>query len=43
MKPEPSIFEEADAADVAADAEGIADLDGGRAVTRERMKAWLLS
>ena len=43
MKPEQSIFEEADAADVAADAEGIADLDAGRVVTHDRMKAWLLS
>ncbi|HEX3365505.1 CopG family transcriptional regulator [Phenylobacterium sp.] len=43
MKPEPSIFEEADAADAAADAEGVADLDSGRVVTHERMKAWLLS
>jgi predicted transcriptional regulator len=43
MKPEPSIFEEADADDVAADAEGLADLDAGRVVTHDRMKAWLLS
>ncbi|HZZ32833.1 MAG TPA: CopG family transcriptional regulator [Phenylobacterium sp.] len=43
MKPGPSIFEEADAADAAADAEGLADLDAGRVVSHERMKAWLLS
>jgi predicted transcriptional regulator len=43
MKSEPSIFEEADAADAAADAEGVADLDAGRVVPHERMKAWLLS
>ena len=41
MKPEPSIFDEA--ADAAADAEGLADLDAGRVVNHERMKAWLLS
>ena len=43
MKSEPSIFEEADAADAAAEAEGVADLDAGRVVPHERMKAWLLS
>jgi predicted transcriptional regulator len=44
MRPEPSIFDEIDdTADAAADAEGAADLDAGRVVTHERMKAWLLS
>lgn len=43
MKPEPSIFDVDDVADAAADAEGVADLDAGRVVTHERMKAWLLS
>jgi len=44
MTPEPSIFDEVDvAADEAADAEGLADLDAGRVVTHESMKAWLLS
>lgn len=44
MTPEPSIFDEIDVdADAAADAEGLADLDAGRVVTHDRMKAWLLS
>nr|WP_295107996.1 CopG family transcriptional regulator [uncultured Caulobacter sp.] len=43
MKPEPSIFEVDDVADAAADSEGVADLDAGRVVSHERMKAWLLS
>ncbi len=44
MKPEPSIFDDVNAeADDAADAEGLADLDAGRVVTHDRMKAWLLS
>lgn len=44
MKPEPSIFDEIDIdADRAADAEGLADLDAGRVISHEAMKAWLLS
>ena len=42
MKPEPSIFDEIDeAAEAAADAEGIADLDAGRFVPHEEVAAWL--
>jgi predicted transcriptional regulator len=44
MKPEPSIFEDADsAADERADAEGLADLDAGRVVSHDAVKTWLLS
>jgi predicted transcriptional regulator len=44
MKPERSIFDEIDAdADTAADAEGLADLDAGRVIDHDAMKAWLLS
>ena len=44
MKAEPSIFEDDDVvAEAAADAEGLADLDAGRVISHERMKAWLLS
>ena len=44
MKPERSIFDEIDIdADMAADAEGLADLDAGRVISHEAMKAWLLS
>lgn len=44
MKPEQSIFDEIDVdADRAADAEGLADLDAGRVVSHDAMKAWLLS
>jgi len=44
MKPEPSIFDEVGIdADIAADAEGLADLDAGRVISHEAMKAWLLS
>lgn len=44
MKAEPSIFDDDDtAAEAAADAEGLADLDAGRVISHERMKAWLLS
>jgi predicted transcriptional regulator len=44
MKPEPSIFDEVDIdADKAADAEGVADLDAGRVIQHDAMKAWLLS
>mgnify|MGYP000510091379 CR=1 FL=1 len=44
MKPERSIFDEVDTdADMAADAEGLADLDAGRVISHEAMKAWLLS
>lgn len=44
MKSEPSIFDDDDvAAEAAADAEGLADLDAGRVISHERMKAWLLS
>jgi predicted transcriptional regulator len=41
---EPSIFDEIDtAADAAADAEGLADIDAGRTISHDAMKAWLLS
>ncbi|MBO9559652.1 MAG: CopG family transcriptional regulator [Caulobacter sp.] len=44
MKPERSLFDEIDIdADMAADAEGLADLDAGRVISHEAMKAWLLS
>lgn len=44
MKAEPSIFDDSDdAAEAAADAEGLADLEAGRTVSHEKMKAWLLS
>jgi predicted transcriptional regulator len=44
MKPEPAIFDEVDeAADAAAIAAGIADVDADRVVSHEAMKAWLLS
>ena len=44
MTPERSIFDEIDIdADMAADAEGLADLDAGRVISHEAMKAWLLS
>jgi predicted transcriptional regulator len=44
MKPEPSIFEDADPeAEAAADAEGLADLEAGRVIGHKAMKAWLLS
>ncbi|TCS13979.1 CopG family transcriptional regulator [Caulobacter sp. BK020] len=44
MKSERSIFDEIDVdADRAADAEGLADLDAGRVISHEAMKAWLLS
>jgi len=39
-KPQP-IFEDSDADDQAADAEGLADLDAGRIISHEDMKAWL--
>jgi len=44
MKPERSIFDEIDIdADMAADAEGLADLDASRVISHEATKAWLLS
>jgi predicted transcriptional regulator len=44
MKPERSLFDEIDIdADMAADAEGLADLDAGRVISHEAMEAWLLS
>jgi predicted transcriptional regulator len=44
MVHEPAIFETVDEADdAAADAEGIADLDAGRVISHDAMKAWLLS
>ncbi|AYV44955.1 CopG family transcriptional regulator [Caulobacter flavus] len=44
MKAEPSIFDDNDdAAEAAADAEGLADLEAGRTISHEKMKAWLLS
>ena len=42
MKPEPSIFDETDqAAEDAADAEGVADADAGRLIPHEEVAAWL--
>jgi len=44
MKPEPSIFDEIDqAAEDAADAEGLADIEAGRVISHDAMKRWLLS
>jgi predicted transcriptional regulator len=44
MNPEPSIFDEIDPdAEAAADAEGLADIEAGRIISHEAMKAWLLS
>ena len=44
MKPEPSIFDEIDhAAEDAADAEALADLDAGRTVSHAAVKRWLQS
>ncbi len=41
---ETSIFDEIDTdADAVADAEGLADIDAGRTISHEAMKAWLLS
>ena len=41
---ETSIFDEIDTdADAAADAEGLADMDAGRTISHDAMKAWLLS
>ena len=39
-KPQP-IFDEADTDDEAEDAEALADLDAGRIIDHEDMKAWL--
>jgi predicted transcriptional regulator len=42
MKPEPSIFDEIDqAAEDAADAEGLADAAAGRLIPHEEVGAWL--
>jgi predicted transcriptional regulator len=42
MKPEPSVFDEIDqAAEDAADAEGLADAEAGRLVPHEEVAAWL--
>jgi predicted transcriptional regulator len=44
MKSEPSIFDEIDqAAEDAADAEALADLDAGRTISHAAVKRWLLS
>jgi len=44
MKPEPSIFDEIDqAAEDAADAEALADLDAGRTISHAAVKGWLQS
>jgi len=44
MKPEPSIFDEVDqAAEEAADAEALADLDAGRVISHAAVKRWLES
>ena len=43
MKPERSIFDEIDLdADIAADTEGISDIEAGRVISHDAMKAWLL-
>ena len=42
MKPEPSLYEDADqAGEDAADAEGIAEADAGRLVAHEDVAVWL--
>lgn len=42
MKPEPSLFDETDdAAETAADAEGLADIAAGRVVPHEEVARWL--
>ena len=42
VKPEPSILEEIDdAAEAAADAEGLADIDAGRVVPHAEVARWL--
>jgi predicted transcriptional regulator len=38
-----AIFEQDDAADLAADAEAIAELDAGLFISHANMKAWLLT
>jgi predicted transcriptional regulator len=39
-----SFFDELDVdAEIAADAEGLADFEAGRVISHEAMKAWLLS
>jgi len=46
MKPEPAIFEdesESAAADEAAIAEGLADIEAGRGISHLAVKRWLLS
>lgn len=46
MKPEPSIFDdesESAAADEAAIAEGLADIEAGRVISHQAMKRWLQS
>ena len=40
---EPSLFDETEAEAEAADAEGLADIEAGRVIGHEAMKAWLLS
>ena len=44
MIPEPAIFDEIDEdAEEAADAGALADVEAGRVISHEAMKAWLLS
>jgi predicted transcriptional regulator len=43
MDEPPAIFEQDDAADLAADAEAIAELDAGMFISHADMKAWLLT
>lgn len=44
MMPERAIFDEIDAeAEDAADAQALADVEAGRVISHEAMKAWLLS
>ncbi len=43
-KPEPTLFDDPDlAAEALADARALADLEAGRVISHEAMKAWLLS
>jgi predicted transcriptional regulator len=40
---EPMLFDETESEASAADSEGIADIEAGRVISHEAMKAWLLS
>jgi predicted transcriptional regulator len=44
MTPEPAIFDDLDeAAEAAADAQAISEIDAGEFISHDAMKAWLLS